>query len=459
MQSQAHEMEEPPAVEESSAPVHARPGLYEWQQAHADQLVEALCRHGFAMDGSDTGTGKTVIALEVAHRIGRIPFVVCPKSVIPAWVEMMKMFRPDDPTYFAYNYEKIRGGKTAFLARQGKKVSWRLNPDVCMLVFDEVHRCKGDKSLNSKMLAQAKDAGIPVLMLSATACSNPVEMKAAGYLLEMHNYKNYWNWCLKTGCTKGVFGGLKFNNSPKVLKKLHDHIYPDRGSRIRIKDLPEGTFPDNLVIPQGYNVDDPSAFDQIYTEMAEELKALSERSAEGDDEESPLTIQLRARQKAELLKVPVFMELAEDALSQRSSVAIFVNFTATLEALGSRLSAIAPVVFVQGGQSEAERSDMVDAFQRDSAHVIICMTQAGGVGLSLHDRLGNRPRISLISPSFSAIDLKQALGRIHRAGSKSPAIQKIIFAADSVEMGVCLAVRRKLTNLDLINDDELNPVL
>jgi superfamily II DNA or RNA helicase len=328
-----------------------------------------------------------------------------------------------------------------------------------MLIFDEVHRCKSDKSLNSKMLAQAKDAEIPVMMLSATACSDPVEMKAAGYLLGMHQYKNYWNWCLKTGCAKGVFGGLKFNNSPKVLKQLHDHIYPDRGSRIRIKDLPKGAFPDNLVIPQGYNVDDPSAFDRIYTDMAEELAALAERVEEDSEEESPLTIQLRARQKAEILKVPVFTELAEDALSQRSSVVIFVNFTATLEALAARLSTIAPVVLVQGGQSSIERSDMVDAFQRDSAHVIICMTQAGGVGLNLHDRLGNRPRVSLISPSFSAIDLKQALGRIHRSGGKSPAIQKIVFAADSVEMRVCQAVRRKLTNLDLINDDELNPVL
>jgi superfamily II DNA or RNA helicase len=453
MQTEAVETSNPPESE------HFRPGLYDWQEAHADQLVEAMCRHGFAMDGSDTGTGKTVIALEVAHRIGRIPFVVCPKSVIPSWVEMMKLFRHDDPSYFAFNYEKIRGGKTPYLVRKGKKVAWQLDPNLCMLIFDEVHRCKSDKSLNSKMLAQAKDAGIPVLMLSATACSNPVEMKAAGYLMDMHQYKNYWNWCLKTGCVKGVFGGLKFNNSSGVLKKLHDHIYPDRGSRIRIKSLPEGTFPDNLVIPQGYNVDDPSAFDQIYTDMAEELKALAERTEEDSDEESPLTIQLRARQKAELLKVPVFTELAEDALSERNSVAIFVNFTATLEALAARLSAIAPVVLVQGGQSEADRADMVDAFQRDSAHVIICTIQAGGVGLNLHDRLGNRPRVSLISPSFSAIDLKQALGRIHRSGGKSPAIQKIIFAADSVEMRVCQSVRRKLTNLDLINDDELNPLI
>ena len=53
------------------------------------------------------------------------------------------------------------------------------------------------------------------------------------------------------------------------------------------------------------------------------------------------------------------------------------------------------------------------------------MTQAGGTGLSLHDVNGEHPRVSLISPSFSAIDLKQALGRIHRAGAKSPAVQKL----------------------------------
>ena len=70
------------------------------------------------------------------------------------------------------------------------------------------------------------------------------------------------------------------------------------------------------------------------------------------------------------------------------------------------------------------------------------MTQAGGTGLSLHDEHGNHPRMSLISPSFSAIDLRQALGRIHRATGVTPAIQKIVFANDTVEMGVCKAVRK-----------------
>jgi hypothetical protein len=66
--------------------------------------------------------------------------------------------------------------------------------------------------------------------------------------------------------------------------------------------------------------------------------------------------------------------------------------------------------------------------------------------------------VSLISPGFSAIDLKQTLGRIHRAGGKSPAIQKIVFADDSVEMRVCNLLKKKLSNLDLVNDDDLNPI-
>jgi hypothetical protein len=86
------------------------------------------------------------------------------------------------------------------------------------------------------------------------------------------------------------------------------------------------------------------------------------------------------------------------------------------------------------------------------------MIQAGGVGINLHDEHGGHPRVSLISPGFSAIDLRQTLGRIHRAGGQSPAIQKIIFAADSVEMRVCALVKKKLNHLDLINDDELNPI-
>ena len=100
---------------------------------------------------------------------------------------------------------------------------------------------------------------------------------------------------------------------------------------------------------------------------------------------------------------------------------------------------------------------MIDMFQSDQARVCISMIQAGGTGLSLHDVTGEHPRVSLISPTFSAIELRQTLGRVHRAGGKSKSVQKIVFAANTVEDQVCRAVRRKLNNLDMINDGELTP--
>jgi hypothetical protein len=429
--------------------------LYDWQEEHCDKLFRGVMSVGIAKDGSDTGTGKTVIALEVARRAGLDPFVVCPKSVIPAWVEWMAA--GEHNVDHVINYEKLRGGKTDYGWIPKKNFfRWKgLDPVKHIIIFDEDHRMKGHKSLNSKILISAKALGFRILLLGATSCSNPLEMRAMGYALDMHKGTDWWNWCQRNGCKKGRFS-LEFRNPGPTLKKFHKHIYEDGyGSRIRIKDLPAGTFPENFIIPQGYKLD--ADIDSIYTDMADELSVLQER-VEQDEDDNPLTIQLRARQKVELHKVPTFVELATDAYAEGSSVAIFVNFKSTLEAIAQRLSDLCPLSIVEGGQSNENRAKHIEQFQSDKSRVIVCMIQAGGLGINLHDTHGDHPRLSLISPGFSAIELRQTLGRIHRSGSKTPAIQKIIFAAGSVEMRVCALVKKKLNHLDLINDDELDPI-
>jgi len=61
----------------------------------------------------------------------------------------------------------------------------------------------------------------------------------------------------------------------------------------------------------------------------------------------------------------------------------------------------------------------------------------------------------LISPSYSAVLMRQALGRVWRDSSKSKSVQKIIFAAKTIEVEVCKSVNQKLDNLDLLNDGDL----
>lgn len=428
------------------------PELYDWQKYHASSLVTSMLVHGFAKDGSDTGTGKTYVALDVARQMKLTPFVICPKAVVPMWKDAIQSFGHDVP--FVFSYDKIRRGDTQFY--NGK--IWTTRRDRVLLIFDEDHRCKGQKSKNSKLMIHAKRNKQHVLSLGATSCTNPMEMRALGYLLDMHDERGWYMWCLKNGCKRGLFGGLTFNNSKAVLKRLHDHIYRQgRGSRIKITDLPPGSFPEGIVMADGYSVTDPKSIDSIYKELKDELDAIEAKKK--DDDDSPLVAQLRARQRVEMLKVPLFEDLTRDAIESGNSVVIFVNFRETMEALLKRLSGVGEISMVHGGQSGFDRSAEVNRFQKDESRICLCTVQAGGTGLSLHDTNGDYPRVSLISPTFSAIDFRQTLGRIHRAGGKSTAVQKLIFADGTVEMRVCKAVRKKLNNLDLINDDELDPIL
>jgi superfamily II DNA or RNA helicase len=63
---------------------------------------------------------------------------------------------------------------------------------------------------------------------------------------------------------------------------------------------------------------------------------------------------------------------------------------------------------------------------------MIANIRAGGVGISLQDKNGTYGRVSLISPTWSSIELKQALGRIHRAGGLTPCIQRIVYCKGRV---------------------------
>jgi superfamily II DNA or RNA helicase len=162
---------------------------------------------------------------------------------------------------------------------------------------------------------------------------------------------------------------------------------------------------------------------------------------------------LRSHQKIELLKIPTFIELTKDYVYQNFNVVIFVNFTKTLESLSKMLSSNC---LVYGGQSSQEREQNIADFRADKERIIICNIKAGGIGISLHDINGKYRRVSLISPCWNAIDMTQALGRIHRAGSKSPALQRLLYCDNTIETNIATRLKIKFKNLQNINDGDLS---
>jgi superfamily II DNA or RNA helicase len=439
--------------------------LYPWQKKHASKLKNFLETKGFAKDGSDTGTGKTVVAIKTVKDLGLLPFVICPKAVVPNWSQWVTELYPNLTADVVHNYEKLKGGRTQYVKRKGKGFEWQLNRDKMVLIFDEDHYCKGEKSLNAKMLIAAKRQGYKILCLGATSCSSPLDLKALGYVLELHNATDFWNWCLHNKCRRGLWGGLEYCGNQNDLKKLHDKVYA-YGSRIKISDLPPGTFPENLVMVNKYDVDDKESINYYYDSLLDDVNPnyedyVEEWDDDEDDERLEITKILDERRMIEELKVDLFCDLAREYIDGGNAAVVFVNFRETLHRLHNQMltcHGIYPEV-IHGGQSNRERVDAINRFQSNRAKMMIVTIQSGGVGINLHDTLGNLPRRVIISPTFSAVDLKQALGRCFRSGTKSPVIQNIVFAAGTIEEHVYRSVKAKVKNIDQINDKDVTPSL
>lgn len=434
-------------------------GLRPFQVPVVAKLCAAIKSCGAALDGSDTGAGKTYAATGTARELGMGIAVVCPKAVVASWKKVIeKHFKMK--AEFILNYESVKTGKYKDIG-VWKKVSKTSNREVfqwnipknTLIVFDESHRLKGHGTQNSEIAIQAKKQGYKILCCSATNAINPIELKSVGFITGLYKSGKWTQFLREHDCSEGRFG-WEFGGNKDILKKLHADLFLDRGVRLRREDI-DG-FPDCDIIAEAYNIDEKSEKElkEVYAEMDKELKYLQAQCKNTKEYKiNAMTILLRARQQAELIKVPLFIEMAEDALEDGMSVAIFVNFSETVRALCKRLDTNC---VVWGENKGNEREKHIDDFQTDKKRTIIVNIKAGGAGLSLHDLNGNYPRLSLISPTPSAVDLRQVLGRVWRDGGKTKALQKIIFAANTVEEDVCEKVKLKLNAMDTINDGDVS---
>lgn len=422
-------------------------------------LVNALENYNAALDACKTGTGKTHVALATCKVLGLSPVIICPKIVISPWKKAAKYHEVKIAGII--NWEMVRTGKTKFGKWEDGKGSnfiWKaFGPKVC-LIFDEVHKARSSKSQNAELVIAARRQGITTLALSATAAQSPLDMKALGYLLGLHDLSDFWQWATRHGVRKIQYknrpGGFNiFSGSVNDLARIHAQIFPHKGVKSNPEDLAD--FPKTQVLAEAYDCGDPEKINRIYEEMEAELAELQAREDMDARRKkaNELTIILRARQRTELIKVPTFCEMASDAIEQGMSVALFLNFTESVDAILSRMKTDC---FIDGRQigekGSQERQKNIELFQADKKHLIVCNIQAGGVGISLHDTRGERPRMAIISPSFSAIDTIQALGRVHRSGGKSMSFQRIVYAADTIEEKVCDTVKIKINQIKRLNE-------
>ena len=437
------------------------------QREHAVNLLNSLYINGVASDQSETGTGKTYVAAWIAKYLNSPVVVVCPKVVIPSWNKVLSYF--GIKAHCLINYEKLIRGNTEHLSfkdgRDDSANDYIINfPKNSLVILDEVHKCKASSSKNSDFLIKLKMDGYKTLLLSATTATNPLEMKAFGFATTLHNLVNYRHFITDSGAYVGRFGGYQIDlgsqRTVEAMANIHNRLFNEYKVSSRMtRKMFDKIFPDNHVMAECFDMGtNTDKINRVYQQMEVELAALEESSV--NYSQHHFAIMTKARRMAELLKVPTMVEMIEDWFDEGISPVVFVNFTDTVEAIVKQLSKnrkfdglIAKIV---GGQTDKVRQSDIEGFQNDTKRIMIANLAAGNAGVSLHDLNGKFPRGSIISPSYSAINLLQALGRIHRAEGKTKCIQKIMFADKTIEVDACKRVQCKLNALECLNDGDLS---
>lgn len=446
--------------------------LYEYQRQSARQLYRAVmngrAEWGYpgAWECSDMGTGKTYSTLAAALASGLEIGVICPKAVIgtfpkyggkgSGWNGAFAHFGAKP--LFVLNYESLRTGGKEWIKKTGnpgRPYEWTCDPEHTILIWDEAHRV-ANRSSNRSMALAAERQGFPCLFASGTMAENPTNLGATGVAVGLHggDRASYEQFLVRHGCVKTGDSWYfpKGYAAPRHLAAIHRAVFPRRGARVSIAELGD-RFPATEILCEAVETDATKEISEAWKEVEAMLKRQEEA---GESKEKIKAISqvawMHAWRASEVAKIPAIVAMARAELEQDRSVAIFVNFSEARERLMAEFKTRCGIY-----GDQRDRDQQIAAFQADDERVIVCNIKAGGVGVSLHDVNGDFPRTAIILPTNSAVEMGQALGRVHRAGGKSKSKQIVMFAAKTLEEKICEVVRGKLANMATLNDGDLCP--
>lgn len=418
------------------------------------RAVAGLCRsvlnHNAGLDASETGLGKTYTAYAVCRELVLRPGIICKKTGISNWVNAGKHFGISPA--FIINWEMARTGKIPFFPRKSDEYSKKYVftpkiPPGILLIFDEVHSASHNDTINSSLWMSCR--GITSLSLSATIADRPARCENLFHFLGIAEPANYRTWLRSRGAFRAYSDDLESLAIMDDMKAIHKNLFPEYGVRLNYDDPDvKKYFPDVSLICELINLAPKSTTmqNELYKKTYEKIITYRNQGKNAE----VLVAELRYRQAAELLKVMEMTDMIRDSLAENLSVAVFVNFRESLFFLVNEFKKCS---YILGEQDDRETH--ISSFQSNKTRLIICMGQAGGQSINLHDIHGGHRRLSLICPTYDPIVLHQIIGRTRRAGSKTVPIIKLIYAARTVEEKVAQRVNKKLSAISALNRGDL----
>lgn len=479
--------------------------LEDFQVPHVDRIMSILSYHNGFLDVSPTGTGKTFTTLNIVQKTGAHLIVIAPATVAEAvWSPACFEYRINTMGIISYSALAGRKGSPlshSLLTRVGddyEPTPYYLNllGQGVLLVFDEAQFLRNENLTHKaarqlmKALINHPSGASRFALLSATLFDQQdlvINFLRMLGLLDDSPLSGRG----KNGNTKliGMSGlirkcsALDYNRTKEILMRhgLSDISEGEASGRVPaaklkviafelftsvvkpalMSKMSEPPIPYPKDYKNGYyNI----TFEEDRTKLRNAIWKLSDATGynpvTGDTEKSgfgELTTQMVDVEEAKLYDLArVAHQLLEEGFFKK--VIICISYPENHVGILLGYLSGYKVLVLTGKTPLNKKNGIIEDFNFNKEYqILITQIKVGGVGLSLHDIVGDAPRALLISPTNSMMDMHQAAGRIRRWGLKSPVILRAFYAKTGEgleETNILNALAKKTETSKKINEYE-----
>jgi hypothetical protein len=415
--------------------------LKDFQELAVDHALRDTITQGYAYLALDMGLGKTACAISIAASmtaVGVAPtLIVVPPSLRINWqreiakfapwltVYVIKGARPDVASlppadvYLTGFASLLPPTPTAtekkhFIVPSG----WTdiIIGNVASLIVDEAHyiKNKSGRSKAVKLIADSCVGGVKILM-SGTPTPNGRHQELGTQIAvlgqkawrDIGGEGKFWHHYAPKA---DQFGGRTTNDAEGLFKAMSDAWYYRR-LRSDVIELPNKGRSIISMEAKGKAARD---YLRAEADLIEWLSAEG-RDTRGAARAEALVKLTTLRRLAGEAKVPEAADHIKELLSEETGgVFVVAEHRDVMDELMLRLSKYNPTT-VQGGMTDREKQENIDAFCTGKSRVLVGQIQAAGVGLTLHGDGRNRREVVVQLP-WTPAALLQVEDRLHRMG-------------------------------------------
>lgn len=412
----------PPAVPIRAA--HTR-NLYPFQV----DGVRAIAKAGGRIILADQmGLGKTVQSLSYAKARGedvRRLLVVAPASVIYKWKNECARWLGDDWDAEVVDKGKGQMPKARALimsyaiatARYHDIMAW--SPD--MIIADEAHAIKGNKSARTRAFKQYAATVPYLLFLTASPFLNrPQELWNMLHIIDPAVWNNEWNFLVRyCGMTRTPWG-YEMKGATNQ-DELANRLQPVMVRRLKEDVLDQLPAMRREVMPVRINM--------------KEYQAARKQRTQGN----ALAWLNELRQIVGRGKAPIAIEWAKDFLDgSDEKLVIYAHHHEVITQLELGLAEYG-VSTITGHVDNKERAARVEAFQTKEQPRVMVISSAGGEGIDLY----RAATLLFVEREWTPMAEEQVEGRLHRIGQSSPVVAYYLAAEKTMDEHLAKLVDEK----------------